>query len=84
MVLRLMWKTSTASQLDRLDHFATQVIAIRLGHGRDGKGATFLVHVLMQMATAIQELQRTEQEWQWAEKFAAQLRALGINPDEGE
>jgi hypothetical protein len=40
-------------QLDRLDHFATQVIAIRLGHGRDGKGATFLVHVLMQMATAI-------------------------------
>jgi hypothetical protein len=39
--------------LDRLDHFATQVIAIRLGHGRDGKGATFLVYVLMQLATAI-------------------------------
>ena len=37
-----------------------------------------------QQAIAQQERERVEQERERAEKLAAQLRALGINPDEGE
>lgn len=43
-----------AIQLDSLNHFTAQVIAIRLGHGTNRRREMLLAYVLMQLATAIE------------------------------